>query len=468
MASQELETSRPRGSLFRQVLLTFVLTLAAAIITSGFMSYQLGRAYGPRWIEQTKTSLEALRPEFQQTADPLALEELVRKSGIRLDVRLRLESRPRAFLRGRERVHMSAMRQLRRGELAVLPPRRPLDHPKVLVPLFAEQSQRMSALLVAQPRSSRASLLLFGSLGGLIVLSVGAWILSRSVTRRVIVLEQTAHRLAAGDLSARTLSDAHDAGPPGDELDSLARSLDNMATRIDELLQSQRALLTNVSHELRTPIARMRVLAELMEDRPDHAYTATQRQTDAHRLQEDVGEMERLVQDLLTSGRLELGGDAGLRREPLDLGSLATKIASRFDADVDLPDDETNLEILADPMLMERVLSNLLGNARRACPEGEVRVEVRRTPSGICMAVEDRGPGIPEDRREEIFQAFVRLDAARARDAGGTGLGLYLSERIARAHGGTITARARLDGRPGARLEVRLPRAEITPSAPAL
>ena len=468
MRSQSPETSRPRGSLFRQVLLTFVLTLAAAIVTTGFMSYQLGRAYGPRWIEQTKTSLEELRPEFQQTADPLALEELVRTSGKQLDVRLRLESRPRAFLRGRERVHVSAMRQLRRGELAVLPPRRPLDHPKVLVPLFAEQSQRMSALLVAQPRSSRGSLLLLGSLGGLVVLSVGAWILSRSVTRRVIALEQTAHRLAAGDLSARTMSGARDVGPPEDELDSLGRSLDNMAARIDGLLKSQRALLTNVSHELRTPIARMRVLAELMEDRPDHTYTATQRQADASRLQEDVVEMERLVQDLLTSGRLELGGDAGLQREQLDLGALATTLASRFDADVDLEDDQTPLEILGDPMLMERVLSNLLGNARRACPDGEVRVELRRTPDGICMAVEDRGLGIPEDRREEIFQAFVRLDTARARDAGGTGLGLYLSERIVRAHDGTITAGARLDGSPGARLEVRLPDAENTPTASAL
>ncbi len=108
-------------------------------------------------------------------------------------------------------------------------------------------------------------------------------------------------------------------------------------------------------------------------------------------------------------------------------------------------------------LLLERLLSNLLANARRACPEGQITLSAREDRGDEVLAVEDEGPGIAAADRELIFEPFTRLDAARDRDRGGVGLGLHLCRQIARAHGGSVAAEDRPDGRRGARLVVRLP-----------
>ena len=111
-------------------------------------------------------------------------------------------------------------------------------------------------------------------------------------------------------------------------------------------------------------------------------------------------------------------------------------------------------------LLLERLLRNLLSNARRHSPDGAVTVigeELREGRSGVLLAVEDEGPGVPAEHREVIFEPFHRLDAARNRDAGGVGLGLHLCRQIARAHGGNIHVEDRRDGASGARFVVTLP-----------
>ena len=113
-----------------------------------------------------------------------------------------------------------------------------------------------------------------------------------------------------------------------------------------------------------------------------------------------------------------------------------------------------------DELLLERLLRNLLSNARRHSPDGAVTVigeELREGRSGVLLAVEDEGPGVPAEHREVIFEPFHRLDAARNRDAGGVGLGLHLCRQIARAHGGNIHVEDRRDGASGARFVVTLP-----------
>ncbi|MBL8976168.1 MAG: ATP-binding protein, partial [Myxococcales bacterium] len=110
-----------------------------------------------------------------------------------------------------------------------------------------------------------------------------------------------------------------------------------------------------------------------------------------------------------------------------------------------------------DLVLIERLLANLLHNARRACPQGQIELAARKDGDQLLLSVEDEGPGIAPADRAAIFDPFTRLDAARARDHGGVGLGLYLCRQIAQAHGGTITAEDRPNGARGARLAVRLP-----------
>jgi signal transduction histidine kinase len=237
-----------------------------------------------------------------------------------------------------------------------------------------------------------------------------------------------------------------------------------MADKVQNLVRGQQALLANVSHELRTPIARMRVLVELLEDRLEmmSKHVGDDGKSHLDRVRSGLGDMnidtqeiERLISDLLTSGRLELrvGDRAGLETGPVDIGQLATRMADRVSAEVIAPDP---IVVDADEMLLERLLSNLLANARRACPEGALTVEVSRQGDLVQIAVEDEGSGIPVEDRDEIFEPFRRLDAARSRDKGGVGLGLYLCRQIARAHGGDIVAADRADGRSGARMVVTL------------
>ena len=170
-------------------------------------------------------------------------------------------------------------------------------------------------------------------------------------------------------------------------------------------------------------------------------------------MEEDLAEVDTLINDLLTSGRLELGRGNALQLSEVGVCELCKRAASRFSARVECPDE---LEIRGDALLLERLLRNLLANARRACPEGELTLRGLIDEGHVVIEVEDEGPGVPLDKRSLIFEPFARLDAARARDHGGVGLGLHLCRQIAAAHGGTLRAMERRDGRPGARFVLRL------------
>ncbi|HLT34697.1 MAG TPA: ATP-binding protein, partial [Enhygromyxa sp.] len=249
------------------------------------------------------------------------------------------------------------------------------------------------------------------------------------------------------------------------EVDGLAVAFNEMAERLETLMTGQRTLLANVSHELRTPIARAKVLVEILGERVEQIRDAEQRGEPVERkdiarlergleeMQEDLGEVEGLIQDLLTSGRLELGRASALELETIDLAQLCEAAAGRFAATVDCP---AGLSLRGDRMLLERLLKNLLANARRACPDGAVVIRAARQGRETVIEIEDEGAGVPAGKRSYIFEPFARLDSARARDQGGVGLGLYLCRQIAAAHQGTIRAEDRRDGRPGARFVIRL------------
>jgi signal transduction histidine kinase len=238
-----------------------------------------------------------------------------------------------------------------------------------------------------------------------------------------------------------------------------------MADRLEALLTGQRTLLANVSHELRTPIARTKVLVEILGERIESMRHAEQQgeprapedlarlERGLEEMQQDLAEVEALIRDLLTSGRLELGRDRALVLEPIELGPLCEEAAARFGARVEC---EPGLTLQGDRMLLDRMLKNLLGNARRACPNGAIVIRGKHDADALVLEVEDEGPGIAKSERSIIFEPFARLDAARDRDQGGVGLGLYLCRQIAQAHRGTIRAVDRLDGASGARFVVRL------------
>lgn len=449
-------STQRRQRLFVQVLLSFVITLFGAVTIAGFLSFRLAHTYGPTWLDQVTGEFELARPALEGASNPVELEAAAEEIAAKFGAHARVDARPRSFIKAHRQMHVGAIRRLRRGRLVVLPPLGPLENPQVVIPLLSDETERLSAVIIVNPNRPRSTFIVISILGALVVVIAGAWVLSRSLTRRIVKLEAVARQLAGGDLSARAGSLGVTSPTRLDEIDTLASTFDEMASRIHNLVRSQKSLLTNVSHELRTPLARMRVLSELMSDRMGNEDVTTRRR-DVERLEEDIQEMERLVRDLLTSGRLDLGGSSALESTPCDLRVLSLDCAARNDARCDLPDNP--LTVLGDALLLERLLSNLLGNARRAAGDGEVTLQIHATGDTLTLAVMDDGVGIPPEHRETIFDPFVRLDEARARDAGGTGLGLFLCRQIVEAHGGSIRAVDRPDGARGAYIEINLPTA---------
>jgi len=236
-----------------------------------------------------------------------------------------------------------------------------------------------------------------------------------------------------------------------DQMMALMLAWNEMADRIEKLVGGHRELLANVSHELRSPLARLRVALELL---PASAGSEAR----IRDLESDLGELERLIEDVLTTSRL----DAGFRprAEPVDVAALFAQLKERAGLDPVLAGKEVRVEpvpdslaLEADATLLKRALWNRRENAGKyGAPPLGLAVESR---DGLCIfQVTDRGPGIPEEEREKVTAPFYRSDKARTPGTGGFGLGLTLARRIAEAHGGSLRIE---DAAPGCRVVLTAP-----------
>jgi len=265
----------------------------------------------------------------------------------------------------------------------------------------------------------------------------------RRITRRLERLEKSVDALGEGDLSARVRVRGHD------EVARLARSFNRAAARIESLVKSHRNLLANASHELRTPLARIRLGVELLKGRrPGEDSSAREAQLEA-----DITELDALIEEILTASRLEAGAGTDVR-EDVDFLALAAEECARYD-DCRLDGDRSHVR--GDPRLLQRMIRNLLENAKRhGAPP--IDVSVRNVGGGEAPAVElcvrDHGAGVSAGEEEKIFDAFYRLPGATAT---GTGLGLALVRQIARQHGGDARLVPAAGG--GTCIEVQIARA---------
>jgi len=219
-----------------------------------------------------------------------------------------------------------------------------------------------------------------------------------------------------------------------DELGDLAERINRMAASLHGKLDAKRALLLAISHELRSPLTRARVNAELVEE-GEHRSA----------LLRDLAEMRDLITELLESERLA-SGHAGLQTEPVDLGALVRElVAAQFaDAKLSLLLDEGIGPVPADPVRIRLLLRNLIDNALRhsaGVPTPPV-VSLTRDASGqVQLTVRDFGPGVDQEHLAHLAEPFYRADSARQRATGGFGLGLYLCQLVAQAHGGELCIR---------------------------
>jgi two-component system, OmpR family, sensor kinase len=290
----------------------------------------------------------------------------------------------------------------------------------------------------------------------LVVVAVSSLLLARSLTRPLRRLSTAARAFGGGDLAVRVGLGRQD------ELGDVSRAFDEMAERVSALLRAEKELLANVSHELRTPLARIHVAVDLASE--GDAEVAREALAE---IADDLAELERLIADVLTAARLDLGdgsspqGTPPLRRERVHVGDLLARAASRFRAahpertlELAVTDDLPTID--GDPVLLRRVIDNLLENAHKYTEHPTDPVELHaRAGREIEIDVVDKGIGIAADDLPRVFRPFFRADRSRTRATGGLGLGLALAKRIVDAHGGSIELTSAPNE--GTRARVRLP-----------
>ncbi|APW45485.1 HAMP domain-containing sensor histidine kinase [Rhodoferax antarcticus] len=277
----------------------------------------------------------------------------------------------------------------------------------------------------------------------------------RTLTRRLERLQRGVQQWGAGDLSARMPETG------SDEVAFLAKRFNHAAERVESLvkshevlLASQKSLLANASHELRSPLTRIRMGLELMGP----GVSPTSRAEIAR----NIHELDELIEEILLASRLEASETDMGTIESVDLVGLAAEECARVDAELLLPADPSapdsgqfvhELAVQGVAKLLRRAVRNLLENARRHAA-GEVSLRLSLVAQHAEIRVCDRGPGVPPELMERIFEPFYRLPGATER-AGGVGLGLALVKSIAQRHGGRAFCENRPEG--GACFIIELP-----------
>jgi two-component system sensor histidine kinase CpxA len=303
-------------------------------------------------------------------------------------------------------------------------------------------------------------------LPGLIIAVISSglvcYLLSWFLTMPIVRLRAATRQLAAGDLTAR-------AGAPNigrrDEVAGLMRDFDGMAERLENLVEAQSRLLNDISHELRSPLARLNVALGLARQRanPEAASMLERIELEASRLNELIGR-------ILTLARLE-DGEQRVPASLILLDEIVLTVAEDAEFEAQARHCHVRSEISpgvwavrADASLLHSAIENVVRNAIRYTGEGTtVEIHLEKTQGAgapeAVVRINDCGPGVPAEALEKMFQPFYRLDDARGRQTGGVGLGLAITERAVRFHGGRVAASNRPEG--GLMVEIRLP---LTPA----
>jgi len=284
------------------------------------------------------------------------------------------------------------------------------------------------------------------------------YFLSWYLTKPIVRLRAATRQLAAGDLTARS-------GAPAtsrrDEVAGLMRDFDAMAERLETLLKAQSRLLNDISHELRSPLARLNVALGLARQR-----SSGENADMLERIELEASRLNELIGRILTLARLE-DGERRVPQTPVPLNELVLNVAedAEFEAQARhchvvtvIPEGEWGVR--GNASLLHSAVENVVRNAIRYTQERtSVEIELNseqgvQGPEAV-LKVSDCGSGVPPQALQKLFEPFYRLDDARERQTGGVGLGLAITERAVRFHGGKVAARNRPEG--GLQIEIRIP-----------
>jgi signal transduction histidine kinase len=302
-----------------------------------------------------------------------------------------------------------------------------------------------SAAAFQVQRQQALSNLLTSALVGLGVITVASaglgWFMSGRMLRPVRVITETARRASEQHLGERLALTG-----TRDELKELADTFDDMLERLDTAFATQRRFVANASHELRTPLTVMRTAIDVTLAKPSP--TVRQLADMAVRVRRSIDKAESMIEALLT---LAVSDQGKLNTEFTDLATWAEDAIDaaapeieRLDLHVEAKLDPA--ETTGDPQLLERMISNLVGNAvRHNEPGGWIRLRTGSSDTAVYLQIANSGPFIPDDKVPELFEPFRRMEARTgARD--GAGLGLSIARSVVTAHRATVTARSQPEG----------------------
>jgi len=292
---------------------------------------------------------------------------------------------------------------------------------KVVGAIYGSRSLADLQMTLMNLREKLYGVALFSLLGGLIL----SFLLARWLTAPLRRLTRAVQRFGEGHLEERIPIHSQD------ETGQLGRSFNHMASSLKDQQEALLRFVSDASHELKTPLTSLRSLLEALEAGAPHEHFMGL----IHR---DLDRMEKLVGDLLDLHRLEHSA-LKFHPQPIDLSHFLADIAQEHGAELEPVSGTVSL----DPDRLRQVLSNLLVNARRACPTDRVSLGAE----GGKIWVRDQGVGIAAQHLPRLFDRFYRVDGARTRQQGGTGLGLAISKALVEAMGGQIWAESQGAGK---------------------
>ena len=312
----------------------------------------------------------------------------------------------------------------------------------------------IGAIVVATPKTDVNALvsplikrLAIAGLLGLLVAAMLAWYLSRRIVRPVLQLTDAVDAIASGDYDVTVPA------APG-ELGHLSSRIGEMAHRLGEVEEMERNFLMSVSHELRTPLTAIRghvsaLLDEGVVEDPESRHQSLET------VEAEAQRLERLVGDILDLAKLDTHRFTVLTEE-VDMAQLLDQAFERYRDEAQRRSIDYRQDVRDRPVIISdgdrvlQVVGNLLSNAFKATPDGgSIWLELARQNGNVHVAVEDTGPGIPQEARERLFRPFV------SGSAGGTGLGLAIAKEISTALGGRIILESEVGK--GSRFELVLP-----------
>ena len=332
------------------------------------------------------------------------------------------------------------------GLLRVVAKIQPLhDGTRLLTGRRSRNQARFEALV---RRTSIYALLAAAGLGGLI-----GWITARWVARRLESTYDITRRVGAGELALRIPEDDSD-----DAFDRLAKRINAMLDRIQELLDGVRHATDHIAHDLRTPLTRLR---NRLEDMRAEQIPPAQLAAELDAATAETDQLLATFSALLRLTRIEAqtagADDPELAMEPLVLDAVELYAPIATERGIGLDAKTVPCRLRGDADQLFQLVANLLDNALKyATRESRVTLHLYDDGNALFLLVGDHGAGIPAADRERVFDRFVRLEEHRG--SAGSGLGLSLVRAIAHRHGGSITLE---DNSPGLRVRVRLPHAAV-------